>query len=420
MEGPPTTNIGSKRQRLDPDIFHFGNIYSDEGLLNAPVSSSTSIGPILATGNSLSGAAHHSLTPALNTKPTQDGKLRQEICDHCGWNGKHILQHVRYNKSCMDKTDMDDLRKKVKEQNRLTKKLYDQEHYEKNKEKKTAYYEENQEKKRKYQTLYDNKNIDKKKAYYEENKEKKKEYQRKYDREHKEDGKQRNRFSKRYICNEHPEKKFGVKRDDPSLTGYDKFKTLATCHIYSHSSNGKCKLGSEIFHENCKYWDLKLRDVKLGLTDWEKREFTLIQRTITAHQIDRNVKEENCVNCNSQLIKLYNINRMQCHKCYSAKCFICKSTVNPNIDKAYEHFWVPKFNAFVPELCSYFENSQKHDIPHTDTCASCEASDKGSQQKIRDHYSEEANLFICNEKCPGEFSSICEALMHLSKKTLRI
>ena len=37
------------------------------------------------------------------------------VCEHCEWKGKSILQHMKYNQSCQDKTDMVLLRKSVKE-----------------------------------------------------------------------------------------------------------------------------------------------------------------------------------------------------------------------------------------------------------------------------------------------------------------
>ena len=50
------------------------------------------------------------------------------MCEHCQWMGKHILQHMRHNKSCMKKTDMEQLRKKVEQEKRIKKKQYYQDH----------------------------------------------------------------------------------------------------------------------------------------------------------------------------------------------------------------------------------------------------------------------------------------------------
>ena len=105
---------------------------------------------------------------------------------------------------------------------------------------------------------------------------------------------------------------------------------------------------------------------------------------------------------------------MQCHQCFSAKCYLCKSSVNPNLHEAFQHFWVARFNSFLP-LCPYFENSTKSDICCKDTCESCERSDEGSHPTIQDHFSKDEGRYICNEKCPGEFNTICAALAHCLK-----
>ena len=355
-------------------------------------------------------------------------------CAHCDWAGKNILQHMRYNQICMDKTDMEDLREKVKKRNKLTKKSRDDEHYKQNKEDrmeyyeehredKMEYYEENRENKMKYQTNYDRdhredkrkyqKNYDKnhkkeKMEYYENHQEERKEYQRKYDREHKKERKQRDKFYKRFV-------KYGGDEswEDPCASGFNDFITPAAEHIYRHSL-GICQIpwtdplktgwnGKPICIENYTIDEISYSKAKIS------------NKTITAHEIDRSIQNEVCCSCGNKLIKLHNINRMQCVKCYGAKCYNCKSSVNPDLYKAYEHFWVPRFNSFVPGLCSYFENSTKSDICWKDTCESCERSDQGLHPTINNHYSEDEGRYLCNEKCPGEFSTICKALSHCAK-----
>ena len=121
----------NKHRRLDPD----GSQFSQKELLNAPLSSLTSMDPSqISTDNSISGQVHHPNTSATITKP-----IYEKTCEHCGWTGKSILQHMRYNKSCKDKTDMSELRKLVKEQNRLIKNMVQKKYDEAHKKEKQEY-----------------------------------------------------------------------------------------------------------------------------------------------------------------------------------------------------------------------------------------------------------------------------------------
>ena len=224
---------------------------------------------------------------------------------------------------------------------------------------------------------------------------------------------------------------------DPA-SGLQDFETIAAKHIFEHSK-GYCKKSNcpAVVYGNTRMgWNGYLVVQKTGrfythssysqwqsfgcvkwFQEYHKNFKTPTYKTITAHSIDHSVKDELCLSCGSNLIKLYNLNRMQCHECYAAKCFECKSSVNPNLYKSYEHFKIPRFNNFIPTLtCSYFENSKNKDLPHSDTCASCQNVDEGLQKIVKDHFSEEEGIYICNENCPGEFTNICGAALHLSSE----
>ena len=73
------------------------------------------------------------------------------------------------------------------------------------------------------------------------------------------------------------------------------------------------------------------------------------------HALDKVNIDEKCLKCKNKLLKLNHVNRIQCVNCYSAQCFVCKSSVNPNIYKAAEHFKVEQFNWFIAFLCPYFD-----------------------------------------------------------------
>ena len=210
---------------------------------------------------------------------------------------------------------------------------------------------------------------------------------REYDKTHKKDRKIRNRFFKKFSSPDGETNKY--------YASFRPFKNPATIHMYRHST-GEC------YGEH---------------TVEKPNNYHLDEKTFTAHQIDRSVTDEFCLNCGNALIKLHNINRLQCIKCYSAKCFHCKAGVDPNIDQIYKHFWVPCFNSFIPNLCPYFQNSGKFNIVEKDTCDSCERADQGAKQSIRNHFSEQEQRYICNDKCPSEpFNTMCDALNHILQK----
>mgnify|MGYP003323885904 CR=1 FL=1 len=352
----------------------------------------------------------------------QKDKFSQVNCKHCGWIGKHLLHHLRHNKLCMQKEDVNELRRKNEEKRKFRKRkyqnVYNQEHKEQNKK----YYQENREVKINYQKEYDEKNKKKRRTYDEQNKEKQKAYQKKYYQENKQNKQVKKNFLKYYVTSKeridgccYPNTIYSFRRK-----ALEAFLTPATKHMFEHSvGQGYCCEGNryildwngEDFQECSSIW--KKNYIELTLPS--QRVPTLSDRTITAHQIDHDVKSEICLLCGNTLIKLCNINRMQCHLCYAAKCFLCKSTTDPDIYKAYQHFWVKDFNSFVPGLCSYFQNSEKTDKELNDTCASCERSDQGSKQIIKDCYSEKEHMYICNDKCKEEFTTICEAIVHVSQ-----
>ena len=350
------------------------------------------------------------------------------MCIHCQWKGKHLLHHLKHNQSCMKKTDVEQLRKQVKQEKRIKKTKYDNDH----KDKKKAYYQAHKIHKK----IYYQSNKEKIKQYYQDHKLEKQQYQKKYDHEHKKERKKRNRFFNEYMCNGGTRSGFRGGLDPAS--GLQDFETIAAKHIFEHSK-GYCKKSDcpAVVYGNTRMgWNGYLVVQKTGrfythssYSQWQSfgcvkwfqeyhKDFkTPTYKTITAHSIDHSVKDELCLSCGSNLIKLYNLNRMQCHECYAAKCFKCKSPVNPNLYESYEHFKIPRFNNFIPTLtCSYFENSENKDLPYSDTCASCQNVDEGLHQIVKDHYSEEEGTFICNEKCPGEFTNICGAALHLASK----
>ena len=80
---------------------------------------------------------------------------KESTCEHCGWTGKHILQHMRHNKSYMEKTDMDELRHRIKEIHRGEKRKYQANYNKEHKEEKRGYYKEHKKEKREYQAKYD-------------------------------------------------------------------------------------------------------------------------------------------------------------------------------------------------------------------------------------------------------------------------
>ena len=76
------------------------------------------------------------------------------------------------------------------------------------------------------------------------------------------------------------------------------------------------------------------------------------------HAIDRHITEEKCLNCGEKLIKITHVNRIQCVQCYSAQCFHCKKSVDPDIYQSFQHFRVEQFNYFrtgltAPQLISH-------------------------------------------------------------------
>ena len=80
---------------------------------------------------------------------------KKDKCEHCGWEGKHILLHMRHARLCMEKTDMNQLRQEVEQQKQSKKRKYDKDHYKKQKQKKKQYYETHREDKVSYQKVYD-------------------------------------------------------------------------------------------------------------------------------------------------------------------------------------------------------------------------------------------------------------------------
>ena len=297
-----------------------------------------------------------------------DVDSEQYACEHCEWKGKSILQHLRYHPNCKEKTDLEVLRKVVQEKNKQKRVSYQRQ-----------YDSQHRQEKVDYQRQYDSQHRQEKRQYDSQHRAEK----RKYDREHKNERKVRNKFFEHFTSPDEETSQY--------YPGFSTFETPATLHMYRHSA-GKC---------TSDYYSTDDPD----------------EKTLTAHEIDRSVNDEVCLNCGNNLIKLHNINRLQCVNCYSAQCYVCKASVSPNLDMAYKHFWTPDFNSFVPELCPYFENSGKFDMREQDTCDSCKRSDQGAKQSILQHFSEEKQKYICNDKCPSEpFSTICEALTHVLRK----
>ena len=299
-------------------------------------------------------------------------------CKHCGWIGKHLLQHLRHSKICKQMEDVNELRRQNEEKRKTRKRKYCKAYDLERKEKKKQYYQENKKIKIDYQQDYDVKNKEKRKVYNEKNKDKQKSYQKKYYQENKGNRQIRKKFMKCYVRSKETTNHwccpttFSFRRN-----ALEAFLTPAAKHMFEHSvGQGYCCEGNnyiidwngEDFRECSSIWKKNY----IELIPPFQKEPTLSNRTITAHQIDHDVKNETCLQCGNKLIKLCNVNRLQCHICYAAKCFICKSNVDPDIYKAYKHFWVKNFNNFVPGLCSYFENSEKADKLLNDTCASCE------------------------------------------------
>ena len=70
---------------------------------------------------------------------------RNIMCIHCEWKGKHLLQHLKHNQSCMKKTDMEQLRKQVEQEKKIKKTKYDNDH----KDKKKEYYQAHKMQKKK-------------------------------------------------------------------------------------------------------------------------------------------------------------------------------------------------------------------------------------------------------------------------------
>mgnify|MGYP003312943009 CR=1 FL=1 len=329
---------------------------------------------------------------------SMDVDTEKYACEHCEWKGKSILQHLRYHPNCKEKTDLELLRKVVQEKNKQKKvnyqRQYDLQHRQEKVNYQRQYNSQHRQENVNYQRQYDSQHRQEKVSYQRQydsqHRQEKAEYnllhraeKRKYDREHKNERKVRHKFFKY----------FSSPNEDTSryYPGFSSFKTPATIHMFRHSI-GEC---------SPDYYRIDDPD----------------EKTVTAHEIDHSVKDEVCLNCGNNLIKLHNINRLQCVKCYSAQCYVCKASVSPNLDMAYQHFWTTYFNNFVPELCPYFENSGKFDMREKETCDSCERSDQGAKKSILQHFSEEKQKYICNDKCPSEpFSTICEALTHVLRK----
>ena len=137
-------------------------------------------------------------------------------CEHCTWCGKNILQHLKYNTNCMNKTAITVLRQKVKEKNYLAKKLradkynkenqdkkrkYQKTYEEDQREQKKEYYANNREQKKKYYADNREQKNEYQRKYYDDNRDQRKAYQRNYDKEHKKEQKVKDKFRRGYIRN---------------------------------------------------------------------------------------------------------------------------------------------------------------------------------------------------------------------------
>ena len=91
-------------------------------------------------------------------------------CKHCGWIGKHLLQHLRHSKICKQMEDVNELRRQNEEKRKTRKRKYCKAYDLERKEKKKQYYQENKKIKIDYQQDYDVKNKEKRKVYNEKKK----------------------------------------------------------------------------------------------------------------------------------------------------------------------------------------------------------------------------------------------------------
>ena len=242
-----------------------------------------------------------------------------KTCNVCGWEGQRLLKHLQLKENCRSNTDMDKVKAELNEQILKKKKEYYQQnkadiltqrkvHLEQNKEdilrKKRIHYAKNKEdilSKKKIHHLKNKEDIiSKKKIYYRKNKEdilaKRKLYY------------QKNRAKILQLKNF--ENKFygkgmlGYMEYQRDTNGLNYFATEPTLHLFRHS---------------------------LGYCD-EKTAHP------ARHAIDKQTTDElRCLKCGKQLIKLNHVNRIQCVFCYSAQCFLCKESVDPDIYQSFEH-----------------------------------------------------------------------------------